>query len=153
MNEKKNKNDLDISSSDLKYILDVNQKAIEIYVSIGKQYEDTLDQIAALKNIILNLENEIEIISDHNEKLIRDQDKELIERLKSIISTLEKIHELQRSSYDISEKLDKSFESDIKKKLEEIDKNLFRLVIVFSSGLIGGFITVIIAIIQFMGKK
>jgi predicted PurR-regulated permease PerM len=152
MTDKKLKSEVEISQSDLKYILDVNQKAIEIYVTIGKQYEDVLDQIAALKLSIDKIEEEIETISDENSEIIRNQ-KDLIEKLKTITSSLEKIYETSKNSKDAMDKMDKSFETDIKKKLDEIDKNLFRLVIIFSSGLIGGLVTIVLAILQFFATK
>lgn len=138
---------------DFKYILDANQKATEIYSYIAKQNEKTLDQINELNKVVARLEDEIESSVDHSEELIR-QNKDLVEKLKRITDYLEKIQEISKITKDISEDMEKSFKSDVKKQLDEIDKNLFRLVIIFSSGLVGGFVTIVIALIQFFaGKK
>ncbi len=91
-----------LTTQDLNSILEVNQKALTIYLEVENQNERILDN---LKDTNIKM-NKLEILEDEIGEARRD------------ISTLTKtVGEVE----DLSE--------SIKKRLEEVDKNMFRLLI------------------------
>ncbi len=55
-------NNSTITSSDLKYILDVNKKAIEIYIEVDRQNEKILETFDELNKTIKEIQEKIENI-------------------------------------------------------------------------------------------
>lgn len=95
---------------DLNTILEVNQKALTIYLEVEKQNEDILEVLKESKEIIDTLPKMSEMLTKIAEKQVltdknRDEDKKLWE--------------------------------EMKKKMEELDKNFFRLILVLGSTGIG----------------
>lgn len=95
--------DINVSLSELKTILDVNTKSIEIYIEVEKQNE------------------------------------EILLKLNSITSDITKIKENQDKINYVYE-----FVKDtLKTKITDLDKNIFRLVILLGSAGIGTIIAII----------
>lgn len=105
------KNDI-VNKEDLKLILEVNRKAIEIETAGVSQNEEILESLSIIKN---------------NESNVTD--------------LLKRIEENEKKS---SEKLEK-----ITEKLNEIDKDLFRIQVLFVSGAISLVIQIIQMFISF----
>lgn len=91
-----------ITATELKYVIEVNKKAIELYVEVEKQNEEILCELQDLK----------EHKRDNNEQLER-----LIEKMDKISTELTA--------------LDNKFNAISKtiEKIDGIDKNLFRLLV------------------------
>lgn len=115
--------DIHISSSELKSILDVNTKSIQIYLAVQEQYEDVSDELTN--------------ISEKLEKLDGIGDK-----LKSIDDINEKLKDLN----DINNKIiiiNDYINNTLKSKIEEIDKNIFRLLVVLGGTGLGTIVAII----------
>src|ERR1700743_1332640 len=139
------------STSDLKYILDVNQKAVEIYVEVEKQNDQIIKTLEYFKEVSSRIEEQLELIkqSDSNvEELLQDDNNhdhsviiEMLKVLASEVKTLsENIRELRSDIEDNKtavETITKQVDSELKSKISEIDKNLFRLVIILGSAGVG----------------
>jgi len=133
------KKDTGITSSELQYILDINKKAIEIYIEVEKQNEEVLHNINEFKekveNITLNL-SDLNHINDKIEDKIELNNKKIQENEEKILKELE---EFKKTTVETLDKLDKSvsgIKTDTQKQLQDLDKNFFRLLIVL--GTIGG---------------
>ncbi len=96
----KMKNDTNITSKELEYIMEVNAKAISIYTEVAQQNE-------------------------------------------SIINTLDKLENKINSIEKVAEATHQSIKEQIEEKVEKIEKNLFRLLIILSSTGVGMLYTVI----------
>jgi hypothetical protein len=151
-NERKPKSDDNeavFSSSDLKYILDVNQKAVEIYVEVEKQNDQILKILNDFKETVNRIEEELGLLKQSElnvEELLRDDNDhdhsvmaEMIKTLSGNIQTLtDEVRDIQTTVYT-----NKTIIDEIKTKIAEIDKNLFRLVIILGSAGIGTIFTVL----------
>lgn len=145
------------SAADLKYILDVNQKAVEIYVEVEKQNDQILKTLEYFKEVSARVEEQLETIkqSDYNvEELLKDDNNHdhsvIIDMLKNLTSEMKTlsgdIKELQAnvdSNTSAIEAVTKQVDSEVKSKISEIDKNLFRLVIILGSAGIGTIFTIV----------
>jgi hypothetical protein len=130
MSEKKGRLDLDLTANDLKYILEVNQKAIELYIAVENHNEQIIGCLEKIDGDVIKNNDAI--------KDSRLEIKPLVDIVTKTFHQSEKIIETANESHEL---------------LKSIDKNLFRLVIVFSSGFIGSIVAITIALIQFLSKK
>lgn len=145
------------TSSDLKYILEVNQKAIEIYVEVEKQNDQVLKTLEYFKEVAAKVEEDLKLIKSSDmkvEELLTDDNAhdhaviiELLKDLSSEISDLKKeVSELKSSESklkDATDAITKQLDGDVKSKISEIEKNLFRLVIILGSAGVGTIFTVL----------
>lgn len=122
-----------ITSSELEYILEVNKKSIEINIEVAKQNEQTLSTLD-------RLEEKIDAINDKQKDHMRldAEGFKIIEEAKDTIDEIKKL----------SEETNKTLKDAIEKKVEEIEKNLFRLVIILGSAGIGTLLTIIQAFLH-----
>lgn len=146
-----------ISSADLQYILDVNQKAVEIYVEVEKQNDQILKTLEYFKEVAANTEERLDSIKETEsniEELLKDDNAHdhntIVDLLKSLTSDIKslsaEIKELKTSETKTKDSIDiinKLIESEVKAKISEIDKNLFRLVIILGSAGIGTIFTIL----------
>lgn len=138
------------SVSDLKYILDVNQKAVEIYVEVEKQNDQILKTLDYFKEASSKAEEQLAAIRESNaviEELLKDDNAHdhtaIIETLKNLNITIGTLANDVKEIKTSQESLEKQFESEIKVKIAEMDKNLFRLAIILGSFGVGTIITLI----------
>lgn len=155
-------NDSALTSSDLKYILDVNKKAIEIYIEVDKQNEKILETFDNFKEIYDNIEEELLSIKNNNLNLnyILQNYKQFQDRLEKILNDNEKNVEqikqqqvsikasIESTLKDIYENTDKAIldSSKISSQIDDIDKNLFRLVVILGSTGVGALIAFLTSI-------
>ena len=138
------------SVSDLKYILDVNQKAVEIYVEVEKQNDQILKTLDYFKEASANVEEQLNAIKNSGaivEELLKDDNAHdhalIIETLKTLTTNINALSSDVKEIKTSQESLEKQFESEIKTKIAEMDKNLFRLAIILGSFGVGTIITLI----------
>jgi len=105
-----------LTVQDLNNILEVNQKALTIYLEVERQNEHVLEVLQEEADKL----DRLEVIEDEVKDVRRD------------IATFKK---------SVDEVGDTA--KEIKKKLEDIDKNMFRLVLILGSAGIGTIITII----------
>lgn len=122
-----------ITSSELEYILEVNKKSIEINIEVAKQNEQTLSTLD-------RLEEKVDFIFEKQKDHMRVNEEgfKIIEEAKDVIDEIKKL----------SEETNKTLKDAIEKKVEEIEKNLFRLVIILGSAGIGTLLTIIQAFLH-----
>lgn len=101
-----------ITATELKYVIEVNKKAIELYVEVEKQNEEILRELEELK-----------------ERKYNDSDS--LEKIHDDIKLLNNKLDLMGNKFD---SLNNRFDSILKTigKVDEIDKNLFRLLVFLS---------------------
>lgn len=124
-----------ITSSDLDYILEVNKKAIEINIEVEKQNEQVLSTLE-------NLSTSSESFDEKLANLIQDarDHKRILEETKKITEDSKKLIEETKKVSDDTLKIIKE---KIEKQVEEIEKSLFRLIIILGSAGIGAIVTII----------
>lgn len=105
-----------LTVQDLNIILEVNQKALTIYLEVEKQNEAIIESIQATHQKL----GKIEEIEDYAKEIIQGQ-KDASKAVKD---------------------LDESMVA-MKKSMEELDKNFFRLIIILGSAGIGTVVTII----------
>jgi len=158
-NDKKVKSESEtaFTSSDLKYILEVNEKAIEIYVEVEKQNDQILNTLEYFKEAAAKFEEDLKITKASDakvEELLVDDNAhdhgviiELLKDLSSDISDLKKeMGELKSSGSKLKDSTDaitKQLDTEVKAKISEIEKNLFRLVIILGSAGVGTIFTIL----------
>lgn len=110
-----------LTMQDVNNILEVNQKALTIYIEVEKQNEEILDHL--------------------------ERESEKLDKLDTILTELRDIktkhNDFARTLSDQSEAIE-----ELSKKTSELDKNFFRLIIILGSAGIGTVITVIQAILH-----
>ena len=111
-----------LTIQDLNSILEVNQKALTIYLEVEQQNKDMIELIG--ENTL-----SIKTLQDYNEKF------------ETILATQSKILSLLTESL-------KAFET-MKKNIEDLDRNFFRLMLVLGSAGVG----TVIAVIEMLVKK
>ena len=168
VNDKKLKSEIDfrdytgITPADLKYILEVNQKAVEIYVEVEKQNDQILNTLEYFKEVSSKIEEDLDLIKSSDTKIIEllvDDNAHdhamIIELLKTNLSEIKdlqnEISEIKSQNTKLKDTLDlvsKQTDSEIKPKIFDIEKNLFRLVIILSSAGLGTIIAVIQAFLH-----
>lgn len=145
------------SAADLKYILDVNQKAVEIYVEVEKQNDQILKTLEHFKEVSGRVEDKLDLIKQSEGivvELLKDDNNHdhtvIVDMLKILTANVkvlsDDIKELQTSVDANKSSLDamvKQIDSEVKSKISEIDKNLFRLVIILGSAGIGTIFTIL----------
>lgn len=147
--------DISVTQTELKYILDVNQKAIEIYVEVEKQNEQIIDTLEHFKEVANKVEyklNDINNTSSHTFDLLKEnlleETKEIKQKLIDLENSQLKIKEI---SLELKEKIsdidNKSLE--VEKKITDVEKSIFKLVIAISSTVIA----TVVSIIQLLMKK
>ncbi len=121
--------------SDFEYILEVNKKAIEINIEVEKQNEQIIECLDDTKLTYDRIEEKIDYIlsSQKEQKRIADESKTLIEKSKELVEEVQRVAE---ESNDI-------LKDAVKKKVEDIEKNLFRLIIILGSAGIGTLVTIV----------
>lgn len=133
-----------LTTSDLKYILDVNKKAIEIYIEVDKQNEKILDNFEHFKSVAKMMTDELALIkrSEFNiEDLLvsdnNDAHNEIMESLTNVKSSMDAVKVFNDKMKEMVE--------NIEGKIEDIEKSLFRLVLILGSTGIGLVITIVSA--------
>ncbi len=124
-----------LTSSELKYILEVNKKAIEINIEVEKQNEEVISNLEEVKDFAERVEEKINSIiyeQKENKRLVLET-KDLVKDNKEISEEIQKT----------GEETNEIIKDTLKKKIEDIEKNLFRLIIVLGSAGIGTLITII----------
>lgn len=124
-----------LTSSEFKYILEVNRKAIEINIEVAKQNEQVISNLEEFKDLVERIEEKLETVIDEQKehKRLTLDAKGTIEESKEITEDIQKI----------SEESNEIIKDNLKKKIEEIEKNLFRLIIILGSAGIGTLVTII----------
>lgn len=117
-----------ITSQDLRVILDVNKKAIEINIEVEKQNEQVLSILQSLKEDVKDI-----YLEYNNFKYSIQEIGRFVEDIKKAKEDNRKNLESIKNNIDSIEKI----VSSIEKKNSEIDKNIFRLVIILSSAGVG----------------
>ena len=153
VNPSPSKND-SVTLTDLKSILEINQKAIEINVEVEKQNEKILNSLEEIEGKIHDIDKAFDNFKSEG---IKDQFKvqHLTDDIKSLMGLVGDlkvdIEESTVSQKDYIEKIGEVHSSvaDIDftrmyKLVEELDRNFFRLTILLGTGLIGGVSAVII---------
>jgi hypothetical protein len=160
MTNEKKKSEVENSTfttSDLKYILDVNQKAVEIYVEVEKQNDQVLNTLEHFKEVASRIEeclDEIkttdstieELLSDdnnHDHTVIIDMLKIMTEDIRELSSELKDLKVDQVKTKEALDITIKRIDEEVKHKISEIEKNLFRLVIILGSAGIGTIFTIL----------
>lgn len=105
-----------LTVQDLNSILEVNQKALTIYLEVERQNNNILEVLQEESDKLERLE----IIEDEVKDVRRDMSKQM--------TAVDEVGDVAK---------------EIKKKLEDIDKNMFRLVLILGSAGIGTIITII----------
>lgn len=124
-----------LTNTDLKYILDVNKKAIEINIEVEKQNDQVISTLDEFKEFIERIEDKLDtVITEQKEH------KRLTSEAKG---TVEESKEISEEIHKISEETNEIIKDSLKKKIEEIEKNLFRLIIILGSAGIGTLVTII----------
>lgn len=130
-----------ITTADLKYILDVNKKAVEIYIEVDKQNEKILETFEYFKEVSEDVKDKLAVLKTNEAN---------IERLLNNNSDAHKDIQSELSNFketfsDFQVHNDKMYEmvSKVEKKIEEIEKNLFRLVLLLGSTGIGLIISIV----------
>jgi uncharacterized protein YjcR len=124
-----------LTSSELKYILDVNKKSIEINIEVEKQNEEIIENLEEFKESANEIEQKISnlikfqedcnrVITESN-RLLKQYNELLEEYNKSLAVTLTMVKETGIDTNSIIKKEEK--------KTESIDKSLFRLIIILSA--------------------
>ncbi len=147
--------DISVTQTELKYILDVNQKAIEIYVEVEKQNEQIIDTLEHFKEVASKVEyklndinNTSSITFDLLKENLLEETKEIKKKLIDLENSQLKIKEISLELKDrISEIDSKSIE--VEKKITDVEKSIFKLVIAISSTVIA----TIASIVQLLIKK
>ncbi len=131
-----------LTTSDLKYILDVNKKAIEIYIEVDKQNEKILENFDHFKDVSKGVNEELNVIkyntSNVKDSLIADNN-----RAHSEITTYLKDFKETFGDFQVHNDKIKEMLENIESKIEDIEKNLFRLVLILGSTGIGLVITIV----------
>ena len=176
--DKKIKEEVDLNTtlttSDLKYILDVNKKAIEIYIKVDQQNEKILDTFDSFKDIYDNINKELDILkkSEHNIEMLLSMEIKDHQIFQNVLMDLKENSNtadvLLSANHDAHAEINSSLKefktsfTDIKindiqakdiiknmeNKIEEIEKNMFRLVILLSSTGISTIIGIILALMK-----
>jgi hypothetical protein len=98
--------------------------------------------------------SELEYILDVNKKAIEinleveKQNEQTLSSLERIEEKIDGITEKQKDHIRITEELVLKLKNDIETKIEEIEKNLFRLVIILGSAGVGTILTIIQAFLH-----
>ena len=123
------------TKSDFEVILEVNKKAIEINIEVEKQNEQVIECLDDVKIVYDRIEEKIDDVlnSQKEQKRITEESKLLIEKSKELVEEVQRIAE---ESNDI-------LKDTVKKKVEEVEKNLFRLIIILGSAGIGTLVTIV----------
>ncbi|MEK6879006.1 MAG: hypothetical protein AABY22_05330 [Nanoarchaeota archaeon] len=136
-----------LTTSDLKYILDVNKKAIEIYIEVDKQNEKILETFDNFKEIYDSIQEELEILKKNEANIERLLSGDNNEDHKKIIANLTEFKKTF-GQMEITDSKVKEMVENIEKKIEEIEKNLFRLVLILGSTGIGAIITAVAGLLK-----
>lgn len=124
-----------LTAKDLEYIIEVNKKSIEINIEVEKQNEQVISKLEdineKLNDIIIN-QNDIKNEQKDLKRIVDEEIKKKVDTNQSIEDTKE-----------LSEESNKILKDTIEDKVEEIEKNLFRLVIILGSAGVGTIITII----------
>lgn len=131
-----------ITSSDLKYILDVNQKAIEIYIEVEKQNDDIIQILNNLEEKFKDSSEVLELLKDHQQEIknllsneVNIKNEQILDKLKDLLS-LAKAIEKNSDSENIIKNIE-SIDDKITKsstKIDNVDKNIFKILVVLGSG-------------------
>lgn len=122
----KNTNSDHVHKKDLELILEVNRKAIEIQTAVADQNEEVM----SLLNKILE-----------NQRQFEDSGDKITEKSTDALGIINKVKDKQEKS---DEKIDK-----IVKQVEDTNKDIFRLQVLFVTGLL----SLVMQIIQMFLKK
>lgn len=131
-----------LTTSDLKYILDVNKKAIEIYIEVDKQNEKILETFEHFKEVSKEINDELNIIkyntTNVKDSLIADNNRAHSEITIYLKEFKETFGEFQVYNDKMKEMIE-----NIESKIEEIEKSLFRLILILGSTGVGLVITIV----------
>lgn len=149
-----------VTSSDLQYILDVNQKAISIYIEVAKQYEKITSTLEELEDWYKKLQKDISVLKENkNENIeniisIENELKSCAEKIKILqelsvnltkllqdnsIQLRDDIKQIKEKQDLIYKKIEKPNFEEIEHTLKDIDK---RMLVFFGSGLVGAIVTI-----------
>jgi hypothetical protein len=131
-----------ITSSDIKYILDVNQKAIEIYIEVEKQNEEIIEMLNNLDEKFKDNSEVLQLLKEHQQEIknllsteVNIKNEQILDKLKDLLDLVKSIEKnddsknIIRNIEEMDEKLNKS-----SSKIESIDKNIFKILVVLGSG-------------------
>jgi predicted nuclease with TOPRIM domain len=130
-----------ITTADLKYILDVNKKAVEIYIEVDKQNEKILETFEYFKEVSEDIKDKLAVLKTNeaniekmlgNNSDVHDDIQSELGEFKETFSSFEVHHD---KMYEVVTK--------VEKKIEEIEKNLFRLVLLLGSTGVGLIISIV----------
>ena len=123
-----------LTLQDLQVILDVNKKAIEINIEVERQNEQVISLLQSLTDDVKDV-----YLEYNNFKYSIQEIARFVEDIKkSKEESAKKIGEM-KNTIDVLEKTI----NEMEKKSSDIDKNLFRLIIVLSSAGVGIITTII----------
>lgn len=130
-----------ITTADLKYILDVNKKAVEIYIEVDKQNEKILETFEYFKEVAEDIKDKLGAlkVSEANMEKMLSNDSDVHDDIQSELGEFKDTF----SSFEVHN--DKMYEvvTKVEKKIEEIEKNLFRLVLLLGSTGVGLIISIV----------
>lgn len=130
-----------LTSSDLKYILDVNKKAIEIYIEVDKQNEKILETFENFKETYDNIQEDLDIVKKAEvniERFLEIDNSEAHSEMNKLLST----SNVAISDIKVNEAKLLEITQKIESRIEEIEKNLFRLILILGSTGIGAIVTI-----------
>jgi DNA repair ATPase RecN len=129
-------------NNDLKYILSVNEKSIELNLEVSKQNETVIELLEELDNKLDNIEKSNFVICDllkddnnHDHNTIINFVKSIDENMKELNCSIKELKEMKSSVVSI--------ENELKGKIVDIDRNLFRLMIVMGSTGVGLIVSIV----------
>lgn len=136
-----------ITSQDLQVILDVNKKAIEINIEVEKQNEQVISMLEHFKEVSETVEEKIELIYE-SQRTFKEEQKEVKRILEENKKDFEKFEIHIDEVRKFSEETNKVITDNIKADVKEIEKNLFRLIIILGSAGVGTIFTILQTYLQ-----
>lgn len=129
-----------ITSQDLQNILEVNKKGIEINIEVEKQNEQVISLLENFENSFGATEEKLNSIIEIQKdiKRLTEENKKILEDSKSDIEDIKKS----------SEEVNKLISLKVEKKIEDIDKNLLKLIIILGSAGVGTIFTIVQSYLQ-----
>lgn len=130
-----------LDHNNMKNLLEINTKAAELYATVQNQHDKIINTLSILTDSVDQRDDDIDQIKDAHEAMAK-YNGEVLNKLKEIVDSIESIEKI----------LDPKVIDRIQKDTEDTNKALFKLILLFSSGIFGTLITFIITILQYIKK-
>jgi len=130
-----------LDHNNMKNLLEINTKAAELYATVQNQHDKIINTLSILTDSVDQRDDDIDQIKDAHETMAK-YNGEVLNKLKEIVDSIESIEKI----------LDPKVIDRIQKDTEDTNKALFKLILLFSSGIFGTLITFIITILQYIKK-